>query len=134
VQVTAFFVQETLIGILYIYQTAKYFRTLEPLGNTRQNTRDNLRNLIGVNVVIIMLDCSVLGLSYSGLFNLQGFYKVAVYAAKLRMEFTILNQLRRALVGSSWTGGSGFAVRSDQRIELLAKVEKVGGRLDGNVY
>jgi hypothetical protein len=121
VQVTAFFVQETLIGILYIYQTAKYFRTLEPLGNTRQNTRDNLRNLIGVNVVIIMLDCSVLGLSYSGLFNLQGFYKVAVYAAKLRMEFTILDQLRRALVGSSWTGGSGFAVRSDQRIELVGQ-------------
>ncbi|CAN9253782.1 unnamed protein product [Alternaria alternata] len=109
VQVSAFFVQETLINILYICETAKYLKNMELLGNCRHTTRTNLRNLIAVNVLIIILDCSVMGLCFSEYFNLQGFYKVAVYAVKLRTEFTILNQLRKALTGAS-TGRSGLVV------------------------
>ncbi|RYN50800.1 hypothetical protein AA0114_g5740 [Alternaria tenuissima] len=117
VQVSAFFVQETLINILYIYETAKYLKNMELLGNCRQTTRTNLRNLIAVNVLIIILDCSVMGLCFSGYFDLQGFYKVAVYAVKLRTEFMILNQLRKALTGAS-TGGSGLVVQRDAGISL----------------
>ncbi|RYN94025.1 hypothetical protein AA0120_g4299 [Alternaria tenuissima] len=117
VQVSAFFVQETLINILYIYETAKYLENMELLGNCRQTTRTNLRNLIAVNVLIIILDCSVMGLCFSGYFDLQGFYKVAVYAVKLRTEFMILNQLRKALTGAS-TGGSGLVVQRDAGISL----------------
>ncbi|OWY54254.1 sugar transporter [Alternaria alternata] len=117
VQVSAFFVQETLINILYIYETAKYLKNMELLGNCRQTTRTNLRNLIAVNVLIIILDCSVMGLCFSGYFDLQGCYKVAVYAVKLRTEFMILNQLRKALTGAS-TGGSGLVVQRDAGISL----------------
>ncbi|RYO68572.1 hypothetical protein AA0116_g1323 [Alternaria tenuissima] len=117
VQVSAFFVQETLINILYICETAKYLKNMELLGNCRHTTRTNLRNLIAVNVLIIILDCSVMGLCFSGYFNLQGFYKVAVYAVKLRTEFTILNQLRKALTGAS-TGRSGLVVQRDACISL----------------
>ncbi|KAI4952120.1 hypothetical protein J4E91_003582 [Alternaria rosae] len=119
VQVAAFFTQESLIGFLYIYQTSKYFQNLQLLGKSRRVTRDNLRSLIAVNVLIIMLDASVLGLCYSGHFFLQGFYKVAVYAVKLRTEFTMLNQLRQALADGS-TGGSGVAVQTDQRPIVMA--------------
>ncbi|KAI4939683.1 uncharacterized protein J4E92_000969 [Alternaria infectoria] len=122
VQVGAFFTQECIIGMLYIWQTSKYFQSLELLGNSRRTTRDNLRNLIAVNVLIIMLDASVLGLAYSGRFFMQGFYKVAVYAVKLRTEFTILNQLRQALAGGS-TGASGFAVQTDQRPIVMAPLK-----------
>ncbi|KAI4961729.1 hypothetical protein J4E86_000758 [Alternaria arbusti] len=122
VQVAAFFTQESVIGFLYIWQTSKYFQSLELLGNSRRTTRDNLRNLIAVNVLIIMLDASVLGLAYSGRFFMQGFYKVAVYAVKLRTEFTILNQLRQALAGGS-TGASGFAVQTDQRPIVMAPLK-----------
>ncbi|KAI4650744.1 hypothetical protein J4E93_003101 [Alternaria ventricosa] len=122
VQVAAFFIQECIIGMLYIWQTSKYFQSLELLGNCRRTTRDNLRNLIAVNVLIIILDASVLGLAYSDRFFLQGFYKVAVYAVKLRTEFTILNQLRQALAGGS-TGASGFAVQTDQRPIVMAPLK-----------
>ncbi|KAH6882646.1 hypothetical protein BKA58DRAFT_464581 [Alternaria rosae] len=119
VQVAAFFTQESLIGFFYIYQTSMYLQNLQLLGKSRRVTRDNLRSLIAVNVLIIMLDASVLGLCYSGHFFLQGFYKVAVYAVKLRTEFTILNQLRQALADGS-TGGSGVAVQTDQRPIVMA--------------
>ncbi|KAL1798623.1 hypothetical protein ACET3X_002660 [Alternaria dauci] len=128
VQVSAFFVQETLTNILYIYETAKYLKNAEILGNCRNATRTNLRNLIAVNVLIIVLDCSVMILCFSGYFNLQGFYKVAVYAIKLRTEFAILNQLRKALTGAS-TGGSGLAAQRDVTMSLPKRnniVEVVG--------
>ncbi|KAG9194754.1 hypothetical protein G6011_04789 [Alternaria panax] len=116
VQVFMFFVQETIIGILYICETAKYLKNMELLGNCRHSTRTSLRNLIAVNVLVIILDCSVMGLCFRGYFFLQGFHKIAVYAVKLRTEFTILNQLRKALMGAS-TGGSGLAATRD--VEML---------------
>lgn len=49
----------------------------------------------------IYLDCSLIGLRYADLFFMQGFYKAAEYAIKLRTEFTVLNQLRSTLPGQS---------------------------------
>jgi hypothetical protein len=66
-----------------------------------------------------------MGLCFSGYFNLQGFYKVAVYAVKLRTEFTILNQLRKALTGAS-TGRSGL-VQRDACISLPKRDNLVEG-------
>ncbi|KAF1846503.1 uncharacterized protein K460DRAFT_377686 [Cucurbitaria berberidis CBS 394.84] len=107
VQLAAFFVQETLIGLLYIRETATHLKNMTLLGTNRKTTRRHLRHLISVNIFIIILDCSLMGLCYSGFFFLQGFYKVAVYAIKLRTEFTILNQLRSSLPGAS-THGSDY--------------------------
>lgn len=117
---------QTLISILYICETAKYLKNMELLGNCRHTTRNNLRNLIAVNVLIIILDCSVMGLCFSGCFNLQGFYKVAVYAVKLRTEFTIMNQLRKALTGAS-IGRSGLVVQRDACISLPKRDNLVEG-------
>lgn len=60
-----------------------------------------MHQLIYVNIFIICLDCSLIGLCYANYFFLQGFYKAAIYAVKLRTEFTILNQLRSTLPGQS---------------------------------
>ncbi|EOA86759.1 uncharacterized protein SETTUDRAFT_153550 [Exserohilum turcica Et28A] len=100
VQLAAFVVQETLIGILYIRETSRHLKSMVVLGSDHDTTRWNLRYLIAVNIFIIALDCSIMGLCYSGFFFLQGFYKAAVYAVKLRTEFAILNQLRASLPGA----------------------------------
>ena len=97
VQLAAFTTQETIISVLYIRLTASHLKDMTLLGSSRNTTRRNLRNLIAVNVLIIILDVSVMVLCYAGFFFLQGFYKAAVYAVKLRTEFTILNQLRLSL-------------------------------------
>ncbi|KAJ4368390.1 hypothetical protein N0V83_006747 [Neocucurbitaria cava] len=101
IQLAAFFIQETVIGLLYIRETAAHLKNMSLLGTNKKTTRRNLRHLILVNVFIIVLDISLIGLCYAGFFFLQGFYKVGVYAIKLRTEFTILNQLRSSLPGAS---------------------------------
>lgn len=97
IQLAAFFIQETIIGLLYIRETASHLKNRSLLGTDRRTTRRVLHHLIWINVFIICLDCSLIGLCYAGFFFLQGFYKAAVYAVKLRIEFTILNQLRSTL-------------------------------------
>jgi hypothetical protein len=107
IQLAAFFIQEILIALLYIRETAKHLKNLTFLGSNRKTTKDVLHHLIYVNVFVICLDCSLIGLCYAGFFFLQGFYKAAIYAIKLRTEFTILNQLRSTLPGHSGHG-SGY--------------------------
>lgn len=97
IQLAAFFLQETVISLLYIRETRRYIRDSAPVARDTPARRHLLHNLIYVNIFIICLDCSLMGLCYAGYFFLQGHYKVAVYAIKLRTEFTILNQLRESL-------------------------------------
>jgi hypothetical protein len=101
IQFGAFFVQEALIGLLYIRETHTHLKNMTLLGTDKAVTRRNMRQLIAVNVFIIALDCSLMGLCYSQYFFLQGFYKAAIYAVKLQTEFTILNQLRSSLPGGT---------------------------------
>jgi hypothetical protein len=94
VQLAAFFVQETFIGLLYMRETASHLRNMSFLSEKPKNTQRVLHHLIYPNAFIICLDCSLIGLCYAGFFFLQGFYKAAIYTVKLCTEFTILNQLR----------------------------------------
>lgn len=135
VQLAAFFIQETLIGLLYIRETATHLQNMTLLGSNRKTTRRNLQRLILVNIFIIVLDCSLIGLCYAGFFFLQGFYKVAVYAIKLRTEFTILNQLRSSLPGvstheSNYVSGSRHLPGANQHVRQQGSqdsdVEMVG--------
>ncbi|KAH8667524.1 hypothetical protein BGZ60DRAFT_505769 [Tricladium varicosporioides] len=91
VQVTIFFLQELIISVLYIVQT---LRILRPEGNIRgKASRRLMGHLIYVNVIIVLLDITILGLEYSGLYDIQTTYKGLVYSVKLKLEFSILNRL-----------------------------------------
>ncbi|PMD41954.1 hypothetical protein L207DRAFT_582374 [Hyaloscypha variabilis F] len=91
VQVTIFFIQELLISGLYIIHTIKILR-LE--GNIRgKASREVMTHLIYVNAIIVFLDLTILGLEYSGLYDIQTAYKGLVYSVKLKLEFSILNRL-----------------------------------------
>jgi hypothetical protein len=52
-----------------------------------------MTHLIYVNVIIVVLDIAILGLEYSGLYDIQTVYKGFVYSVKLKFEFSILNRL-----------------------------------------
>ncbi|KAF2259048.1 hypothetical protein CC78DRAFT_443329, partial [Lojkania enalia] len=98
VQVTLFFIQEVILSGIYIWKTAMMLRSEGPLLNARQNARGDrgkkvLLNTIIINIFIICLEVTLLALEFSGLYDIQTSYKGAVYSVKLKLEFTILNQL-----------------------------------------
>ncbi len=111
VQLTVFFVQETALSLLYIWQARQYLRSSSLLSqpqldsrtaagsnnpaytDPRSETKRVLMQLIFANVLVIALDIALLGVQYAGLFYLQGAFKPCVYGVKLKVEFAILNRL-----------------------------------------
>jgi hypothetical protein len=55
----------------------------------------SMKQLILINVILIILDVLVVGLQFAGLYEIQISFKVAVYSIKLRLEFDVLNHLLR---------------------------------------
>jgi hypothetical protein len=122
VQLTVFFVQETALSLLYIFQARKYLRnssllskpyTVEPTpgeetapARATPETHQVLLHLVLANCLVIALDISLLGVQYADLFYLQGAFKPCVYGVKLKVEFAILNRLLE-LVRRRGRGGMG---------------------------
>ena len=121
-----FFVQETALSILYIWQARKFLRdssllhkpystgttaatpsSLTLSSTARSDTNEVLRHLIYTNVLIIVLDAVLLGIQSAGLFYLQGAFKPCVYGIKLKAEFAILNRLIRSIRGERSSASSG---------------------------
>jgi hypothetical protein len=88
---TGFSLQEFIISGLYVFETRKILKLSAMFRKKR--TRQVMRHLICINILIIILDVSLLALEYANYFMIQGIYKAAVYGIKLRLEFSILNQL-----------------------------------------
>ncbi|KAG5984848.1 hypothetical protein E4U55_002927 [Claviceps digitariae] len=111
IQLVVYFVQETSLSVLYIFQTRTYLRGRSPLGeqswsgpSTLQGSNEYSRSqtseqktvlwqLIYSNSLIIALDIILLGIQCANLFHLQGAFKPCVYGMKLKIEFVILNRL-----------------------------------------
>lgn len=91
IQVTAFSIQEFIISSLYLYQT---YRLLQPSATFQKTrTRRVMWHLIYVNLIIILMDITLLCTEYADLYEIQTTFKGAVYSVKLRLEFAVLNQL-----------------------------------------
>ncbi|KAH8667844.1 hypothetical protein BGZ61DRAFT_118475 [Ilyonectria robusta] len=91
VQLAGFFVQESIISGLYIWETAHGLKPIFAM--KRAIERKVIRHLIIVNVLVIVLDISLLITQYTGQFEIQTTYKPVVYSIKLKMEFSVLNKL-----------------------------------------
>ncbi|GAO13546.1 uncharacterized protein UV8b_05820 [Ustilaginoidea virens] len=91
VQVSAFFLQELIISLVYIKSCFSFFDTQDSLYGDA--VREMRRHLILVNVVVILLDIPILCLEYTNFYDMQTAYKALVYSFKLKMEFRILNRL-----------------------------------------
>jgi len=69
VQMTAFCIQEFTISSVYVYETR---RLLKPSENfQKERTRRVMRNLIYVNVLLILMDITLLCTEYANLYEIQ---------------------------------------------------------------
>ncbi|KAH8662805.1 hypothetical protein BGZ60DRAFT_74905 [Tricladium varicosporioides] len=107
IQVTGFCIQEFIISGLYVYSTKQI---LKP-GATFQKKRFRqvMLHLIYVNILVILMDITLLCTEYANLYEIQITFKGALYSIKLRLEFAILNQLRSTISqpGSSYDNYNG---------------------------
>lgn len=110
IQLSVFFVQELIISSLYVWETTKRLRLEKSIGDTR--TRKIMNHLIWVNVLVVLLDISILALEFTNLFEIQTAWKPLVYSIKLKLEFSILNQLVNLTRGTS---NSSVYTRSQRR-------------------
>ncbi|KAF4447621.1 hypothetical protein FALBO_16927 [Fusarium albosuccineum] len=99
IQVSIFFLHEIVISSFYIFETVKLMRLERTMGNKR-GSRRLMNHLIFVNLLIILLDITILGLEYADQYEYQTSYKAFVYSTKLKLEFTILNRLVEMTTGS----------------------------------
>jgi hypothetical protein len=110
IQVTVFFLQELIISSFYIVETIKMARLQSAVQQDCKRSRRLMAYLITINVVIILLDCTILVLEYGNHYALQTSWKGMVYSVKLKMEFPILNRLKEMTTGcresSSNPGGA----------------------------
>lgn len=131
VQVTIFFLQELTISGLYILATTRLFRLDGDHYLHGSAVSKTLRHLILVNVVVICLDITVLGLEYAGYYDLQTAYKILVYSIKLKLEFNILNGLVRLTraggVGSGLGGDRSNYTHHSSRTRTAVVTSAVGG-------
>ena len=90
VQLTAFFVQEVTISGIFITQAIKLLR----LYPTHSQRRNNLMyQLLAINLLIIMMDVSLLVLEFLGKFITQTVLKCFFYTVKLKLEIAVLSRL-----------------------------------------
>jgi hypothetical protein len=91
IQVTAFCIQEFIISGLYVYYTRQILKPGESFQKKR--TRQVMMHLIYVNILVILMDITLLCTEYANLYEIQITFKGALYSIKLRLEFAILNDL-----------------------------------------
>lgn len=102
VTVALFTVQELIISSVYIYETVKILRVGEMM---RQNNRHRILQLLTANIAVMCLDVATVTLEYSALFGVWCSFKGFAYTVKLKIEFSILNQLRDAVTKNGRSGG-----------------------------
>ncbi|KAK4113141.1 hypothetical protein N656DRAFT_778675 [Canariomyces notabilis] len=146
VQVTLFFLQETIISALYIRETVALMRARRRggMGGKVGSTRWLMTHLIVVNIIIVVLDVTIIALEYAGLYDLQTSYKALVYSVKLKLEFSILNRLVEMTQGGSSHESShgrtaadnltrGGVVQMDMLDGETTTTKKKGGNMGNSV-
>ncbi|KAL1966074.1 hypothetical protein VTN77DRAFT_4822 [Rasamsonia byssochlamydoides] len=90
IQMTGFTIQEGIISGLYVYETMKILRAAS---QQKRENRKIMQQLVGINVIIIIMDLTLLGLEYASEYAIQITFKGAVYSLKLKLEFAVLGKL-----------------------------------------
>ncbi|KAG8161346.1 hypothetical protein KVR01_009610 [Diaporthe batatas] len=99
IQVVVFFLQEIFLSSLYVWRCFKFLvaRDGSEAGCSSDRARPDVQkmfiHLLIVNIIVIALDVTIIGLQYSGLFLFQISYKPFAYSVKLKIEASILTQL-----------------------------------------
>ncbi|KGO64637.1 hypothetical protein PITC_093640 [Penicillium italicum] len=88
IQLVGFSLQESILSVIYSWEAVRLLN-LRPRGHYR----GTLVQLLIVNVVMIMMDAAIIGVQYSGLFDIHVTLKAMVYSIKLKLEYAILGKL-----------------------------------------
>lgn len=88
IQMCGFFVQEVILSSIYILETIRILKT-----SIQRNTRRLMYQLLGINILIIIMDLGLLGLEAASLYILETIVKGFLYSLKLKLEFAILSKL-----------------------------------------
>jgi hypothetical protein len=104
IQLVGFSIQEIILSIIYSWEAVRLLN-LRPRGRYR----GTLVQLLIVNVAMIIMDAAIIGVQYSGFFDIHVALKGMVYSVKLKLEYSILGKL----VGITENGGSGSSALTD---------------------
>lgn len=116
IQVTLFFIQEIMISVLYIYQTTELIKNRAT--RSRNSNHKLMRRLLGCNVLVIILDVTILVLEFCNLYSVQTSYKGFSYSIKLKLEFSILNDLVKEFQPRNNTSSFRYTVGRDGVTQL----------------
>lgn len=107
-QLLVFFIQEVIISIIYIVESAKFLRARASINRTTTidmramhvDSRTVMRWLIAVNVLVVVLDLSILGFEFSGFYDLQTSWVSASYFVRARNRGCRCHLYGRSLAAS----------------------------------
>ncbi|KAL3457385.1 hypothetical protein BJX64DRAFT_18411 [Aspergillus heterothallicus] len=105
IQMTGFTIQEVIISALYVWETTKMLQ----LGSSRENRRI-MHQLVGINVMIVIMDLVLLGLEYASYYAVQITLKGVIYSVKLKLEFAVLGKLVDVVHGNNRPGLVGSPI------------------------
>lgn len=88
IQLIAFSLQEVILSGIYAYEAVRLLN-LRPRGHYR----GTLVQLLIVNLAMILMDAAVIGVQYSGFFDIHVTLKAFVYSVKLKLEYAVLGRL-----------------------------------------
>ena len=102
IQMTGFTIQELILSGLYVWRTLDILRTSDDWNRRRTRV---MRELLGINVLIILMDIALLVVEYQDRHVIEQALKEFIYSVKLKLEFAILSKLvditqRGAIVGT----------------------------------
>jgi hypothetical protein len=106
-QMVGFFVQESILSIIYIKETVRLLKLSEAVQDDARSFDDGAGNghlkhatvrktmyqLLAINVLIIVMDLALLGVEFANLYLIETTLKGVVYSIKLKMEFAVLGKL-----------------------------------------
>lgn len=96
-----FSTQEIIISGLYLWEARKMLRLMMLDGGGRSSRV--MRHLIYINILVILMDITIIGTELGGAHEIQTTYKSAVYSVKLKLEFPVLGQLRSLVRRNEYT-------------------------------
>ncbi|CBX97122.1 hypothetical protein IAQ61_007938 [Plenodomus lingam] len=107
IQMIGFFLQETILSIIYIKETVRLLKLSESIQDDVQSidnasgnghlknamVRKTMYQLLVINIIIISMDLALLGVAFASLYLIETTLKGVVYSIKLKLEFAVLGKL-----------------------------------------
>ncbi|EGU72043.1 hypothetical protein FOXB_17448 [Fusarium oxysporum f. sp. conglutinans Fo5176] len=119
VQMTCFCMQELIISGIYIWKTIDILKTA--LGNTRRI----LWQLFAINLIIVIMDFTLLIIEYKNFYVWEQGIKVVTCSIKLKLEFAVLGELIDFICHRGGTqSGSNRDYRNTSAFVELSAVRK----------